>query len=182
MGYRGGSLESLASPLERGVRRFATRATGEVGDFMLKRVRRHSPIAKPGVASIRASYSSTGEWIRARGGRRPGTLLESWERGEVEVLWRMSGERRRVEVGSDDPVAYWMEHGTPAHFIEAKRADALTIPTPLGMVLRKRVHHPGTEALHMMAKAVQETAVEWRGIVAAEWAKEVRVIFRGFRS
>lgn len=177
MGYVGETLASLADPLADGIDRMAARATREVGDDLRRRVRRHTPIAKPGAAEIMASYGSSSAWIRARGGRTPGTLWESWRVGEVQVL--LGGRVRSVEVYTLDPVAPHVEWDTIPHIIAVKRARALTIPTRGGMVYAKVVNHPGTRGVHMMATALLEVAASWERTVASEWAREARRIWTG---
>lgn len=172
MGYHGERLASLADPLESGVKRFARRTTAKAGDELLKRVRRHTPIAKPGTASIRASFASSGDWISSRGGRTPGTLWRSWKVGEVEVVFEATGEHRRVEVYTFDPVAPNVEWDTQPHRIPAKPGGVLAIPTPDGMVFARSVEHPGTKGVHMMATAQAEVAAYWRVIAEREWRQE----------
>lgn len=174
MGYRGGELADLAGPLERGVRGFARRTTEKVGEDLRKRVRRHTPVAKMD-ASIRASYDSMGHWISARAGRVPGTLKESWQVGEVEVVVEGSGERFRIPVYTLDQVAPYVEWETRPHLIVPRKpGGVLTIPTRTGMVFATLVHHPGTRGAHMMATAIQEVAIEWQRIADREWRAEVR--------
>lgn len=180
MPYRGGLLVDLAEPLDAGVHRFGRKATKEVGADLHKRVRRHTPVAAPGTSAIVASYPSSGAWIKARGGRRPGHLLESWETTEVV---QMGGETRtyfRVSERTFDPIAPHVEYPTVPHKIRPRNPrGALTIPTTGGMILRGEVNHPGTQGSFMMAKALGEVAATWRGTVAAEWAKEARTVWRG---
>lgn len=181
MAYRGGELADLAPALDRGVRRFGRQATRKVGDDLRRRVRRHTPTAKPGAPEIVASYGSSGAWIRARGGRRPGTLKTSWQVTDVRVLVRYAGGLRyAVIVYTLDPVAPHVEYPTKPHRIRAKKpGGALTIPTRQGMVLRREVHHPGTQGSYMMARALQEVAATWRATVQAEWNETARTFWRG---
>lgn len=171
MGYRGELLTSLADPLERGVRRFASNAVPDVGRSLRRRVRAHTPVAHE-TAAVLMSYPSLDAWIRARGGREPGTLKDSWQIGEVEVFLSGSGERRRIAVYTLDPVAPHVEWETRPHLILPKRAKVLTIPTARGMAYATAVHHPGTRGVHMMATALAEVAAEWRSIVARQWRNE----------
>jgi hypothetical protein len=177
MPYRGGELVDLAGPLEHGVGRFATRATREVGDDLRTRVRRHTPVAHPSAADV-ASYAGAVDWEEARH-RRPGRLRDSWEAGDVEVISRAAGGRRRVVVFTLDPVAPHVEWDTMPHVIRPKRAKALTVPTVGGMTLRRSVQHPGTRGQHMMARALGEVAVTWRVTVGEQWAVETRRIWTG---
>lgn len=173
MGYHGGELVDLAAPLDRGVKRFASATTHDVGRELRRRVRHHTPVAKE-TAAVRASFSSLGAWISARGGREPGELRDSWKVGEVEVVLA-GGERRRVDVYTLDPVAPHVEWPTQPHLILPKRpGGVLTVPTRHGMVFATAVHHPGTRGVHMMATALAEIAVEWRRIAARQWSNETR--------
>jgi hypothetical protein len=179
MAYRGDELTDLVAPLDRGIRRFARRATAKVGDELHHRVRRHTPVSKPGAPAVVASYGASGEWIRARGGRMPGTLKESWEVGEVTVVVEGSaGLRYTIPVFTLDPVAPDVEWDTMPHLILPKRPGGrLTIPTPQGMVYARAVHHPGTRGAHMMATALAEVAASWERVTRDEWAAEARRIW-----
>lgn len=179
MGYRGGELADLARPLERGIGRYAHRTTEKVGEQLRTRVRRHTPFSKPGAAEIVASYKDSGAWRRARGGRRPGTLHDSWQVGEVTVRSAGSGRTYTVPVFTMDPVAPHVEWNTMPHLIAAKPGKVLTIPTRAGMAYATFVHHPGTTGQHMMATALQEIAVMWRETARREWAFEVRRMWQG---
>lgn len=179
MPYRGGQLADLAPPIDAGVRRLADRATPKVGEELRKQVRRHTPFAKPGAPAVRGSFRSTADWIRARGGRRPGTLHDSWKVGEVRITY--NGTRRVVEVYTLDPVAPHVEWDTVPHLIVAKNAKALTIPTAQGIVFAKVVQHPGTTGVHMMARSLQLLVTSWGPIVEREWSDEARVIWREAR-
>jgi hypothetical protein len=179
MGYRGEALVDLVPPLDRGLRRFGRRAAKKVGDDLHQRVRRHTPVAKPGAAAIMASYGGSGAWIRARGGRVPGTLKESWQVGDAEVeLTGSAGLRYRVPVFTFDPVAPHVEWDTMPHLIlPRKPGGVLTIPTVGGMVFATLVHHPGTRGAHMMATALAEVAASWEATVREEWATEARRVW-----
>jgi hypothetical protein len=178
MGYRGGELTDLVPALDAGVRRFGRRTTEKVGDDLKRRVRRHTPVAKPGAAAIVASYGSSSAWIRARGGRRPGHLKDSWENTPVQERGGVRGLRFVVATLTRDPIAPHVEYPTRPHLIRAKRAGALTIPTIGGMVLRDSVQHPGTQGSYMMAKALQEVAGTWRATAVREWSDEARTMWR----
>lgn len=182
MGYRGGELADLAPPLERGIRRFATRVTRKVGGDLKNRVERRTPVAKD-TAAVRASFATLQAWHGSRGGRLPGELKRSWKVGEVEVVLNASGERRRIDVYTLDPVAPHVEWDTRPHLIEPRKpGGVLTIPTEAGMVFAKVVHHPGTRGVHMMATALAEVAVEWRATAEAEWVRESGRIWRAGRT
>lgn len=178
MAYRGGELVDLAGPLEHGIDRFATRATREVGDELKARVRRHTPVAHPSAADF-ASYGGAAGWIEARH-RRPRHLHDSWQVGEVEIVGRATGARRRVAVFTLDPVAPHVEWDTLPHLIVPRKpGGVLTVPTSRGMVFARLVHHPGTRGAHMMATALAEVAVMWRVTVSEQWAVETRRIWAG---
>lgn len=181
MSYRGGSLTDLVPPLERGVRRYGRKVVEEVGSDLKRRVRRHTPVSKPGAPEIVASYGSSGAWIRARGGRRSGTLKDSWQLGDVDVLVRGGGVaalRFSIEVFTLDPVAPHVEYPTRPHVIRPRKPGGrLTIPTRGGMVLRREVHHPGTQGAYMMAKALAEVAATWQATARRLWEAEARSIW-----
>jgi hypothetical protein len=175
MGYVGGELADLAPTLERGVRRFAQSAADAEGEELRKRMRRHTPVAKPGAPEIVASYGSSGAWIRARGGRRPGTLRENFEAPGAELRSR---NHYYAPVTNDDPVFDHVEYDTQPHLIRAKRAGALTIPTLAGMTLRKQVRHPGTTGAHMAARGLADLAGSWQRDVGRMWRESARSIWR----
>lgn len=178
MGYRGGELIDLAAPLERGVDRFARRATGKVGRDLRARVRRHTPVQKR-TPAITASYATAAAFVKARKGRLPGTLQASWRVGDVEISERGMGRRYRIPVFTMDPIAPHVEWPTMPHIIMPRRARVLTIPTIAGMRFAMIVHHPGTQGSYMMATALQEVAVTWQATVRGEWIEEARVMWRG---
>lgn len=178
MGYRGGMLVDLAAPLEAGVERFGRRTAEKVGDELRQRVRRHTPFAKPGTPEIRASYRSSGDWVRARGGRRPGHLHDSWRVGDIDVRIGAGGKVYSIPVYTLDPVGPHVEWDTMPHLIVPKRARFLTIPTVLGMRFARIVHHPGTRGAHMMAKALLEVSVSWQVVARREWNTESAQVWR----
>jgi hypothetical protein len=169
---RGRKLSDLfdTRPIDRAARRMAL----EVQSRLLERVKELTPVGEPppGV--------SEAEWVEARAGRLPGTLKESWERGEIEVI---STSRIRVTVLTRDPIAQYVEEPTRPHVIRP------TTPRIAGEggILRFwdaqtgrlrfaiEVHHPGTEGAHMMSQALQETVALWPEWVQAElvrWERE----------
>jgi hypothetical protein len=157
------------------VDRCADRITGRVGEFLHERVTRHTPVAErpPGVDSR--------EWDDARGGRQPGDLKRSWKVGEVTVEAEATGEHRRIDVYTDDPVAPHVEWDTLPHIIVPKDPDGwLRFWDSAGdIVFAQIVHHPGTRGQHMMATALAETAAAWKGIAAEEVALWARTYARG---
>jgi hypothetical protein len=175
MGYRGGELTDLVPGLEHAIERTGVEGSRKVGEFLQRRVRRHSPISRPSVAEV-VSFGRRGAELK-RKGRPRGRLANSWHLGEVEVL--AHGTRMRVPVFSDDPVAPYVEWDTVPHPIVARRARMLTIPTPGGLVFLRAVMHPGTQGVHMMATALQETAAEWQSIIRREWAEQARHAWAG---
>jgi hypothetical protein len=178
MGYRGGQLVDLAPSLEAGIDRFGRRTTAKVGEELRRRVRRHTPIAKPGSAAVRASYRNSGEWIRDRGGRRPGTLLESWRVGDVDVRTLGGGKTFTIPVFTLDRIAPFVEWETMPHLILPRHAKRLRFPTAGGMVFALLVHHPGTRGAHMMSRALLEVSVSWQVIAEREWQLEARQVWR----
>jgi hypothetical protein len=146
----------------------ARRTTERVGEDLLGRVVRHTPVAKPPSASI------TGDWLEARH-RAPGTLRESWKCGELTVVG--SAGRYTIDVYTDDPVAPDVEWDTKPHVIEAHGVGGvLRYWDKRGAtVFAKIVHHPGTKGVHMMATALVEVAASWFSIASEEfrvWERE----------
>lgn len=171
MPYVGGMLTDLADPLERGVKRFGRDATANVGKDLRRRVRHHTPVSKTTPAQIK-SFGRQGAELK-RHGRPHGALRDSWQVGEVEVQY--AGRRFRVPVFTLDPVGPHVEWDTVPHLIPPRKpGGVLTVPTTGGLVFARLVNHPGTTGVHMMATALQEVAVEWRRIVARQWANEAR--------
>lgn len=171
MGYHGEELVELAPPLERGVRRFARATVDATGEELRRRVRAHTPVSRVTPAEV-LSFGRVGAELK-RGGRPRGALRESWQIGEVELLYR--GELLRVAVFTMDPVAPHVEWDTVPHMIAPKKpGGVLTVPTTGGLVFARVVDHPGTRGVHMMATAIQEVAVEWQRIARREWLNEIR--------
>lgn len=151
-----------AGPLELAARRIAVRCRAA----LLEKARDNSPVAEA------PDGASRGEWLRSRGGRRPGSLRDSWEEGELEVV---SFQRIRVTVLTRDAVAAHQEYGTRPHRIVARRARALRFWSGGAVVFRESVEHPGTRPLWMMHRAVEELRVEFRVIAQGEllrWSRE----------
>lgn len=179
MGYKGEKLASLAAPLDAGVKRFGRRLTNEVGGDLRKRVRRHTPVAEVS-PEVMASYGSGASWVKARGGRKPGHLRDSWKIGTVTIADR--GARYTIPVFTLDPVAPHVEWDTMPHLIRPKRpGGVLTIPTREGMIYASIVHHPGTRGAHMMATSLAEVAASWQRTARSQWAEEARRIWQGGR-
>lgn len=60
-----------------------------------------------------------------------------------------------------NPVEYapYIEEGTRPHVIRPKRAKALRFVVDGRVVYARIVHHPGTKAQHVLARAVREVGV-----------------------
>lgn len=162
-------------PLEAAARRMAL----QVQSKMLELVAELTPVGAP------PQGVDLDEWVKARGDRAPGTLKESWERGEIEIL---TVGNLRVSVLTHDPVAPYVENFTRPHVIRPRTPRVRDEDgTVHGGILRfwnastgqiafaGEVHHPGTEGAHMMAKTLQEAAVRWPEWVQDElvrWTRE----------
>lgn len=153
------------APMERAL----TRTTERVGEDLLDRVKRKTPVAKP------PGGHDTSEWVRARGGRTPGTLRASWYTTEVE---HTADDGRAIEVTTDDPVAADVEWDTQPHLIRRKRAAALRWFAEGGVVrFAEVVSHPGTSGVHMVRDSLAEVELSERRIGEEEmsrWAREQR--------
>ena len=124
-----------------------------------------NPAWKPNAPSTIAAKLSAGLPARLKSGRVPrrlmqnggfggsnsiliasGALRDSWGRlgakGHLEEINESAGT---VEIGSDLPVAVWMQKGTRPHDISPKAGRVLAFMGIKGMVItRKTIHHPGT--------------------------------------
>lgn len=151
MGYTGGSLAELV-PDEQWIIDDAVRTARRVGRRLLELVERYTPVAEPDPRDD-------------RGGRVPGTLRRSWRLGEPVIL---PGGRVRIEVFTRDRIAPHVEYPTRPHIIRPRRARALRFFADGQMVFAMQVQHPGTRGSFMMARAMAQVAVEWRGIARRE--------------
>lgn len=175
MGYRGEKLASLID--DAPIHRFARRATREVGKDLQRRVRRHTPVAHGFEGESISDFT-----FRRSGHRRPGTLRDSWEMGEVTFAVSAAGVREvyTVPVLTHDPVAPHVEWDTRPHIIRPKNVDGvLVFESEGGTVFAKLVHHPGTTGAHMLATSIAEVAVSWRRTVREEWDVTARLFWRG---
>lgn len=164
-------LESLfdEAPLDLALLRAAERAQ----DRLMTLVKRYTPVSNdPGSAEK---------------GRAPGTLRDSWQEGEVEIL---ASGRLRVTVFTERPEAPHVEYPTRPHLItpRADRAPASVVstqqprgdaseetPTPAlrfyvdgRVVYAREVMHPGTQGSFMMHRAIDQMRLELPRILGAE--------------
>lgn len=148
-----GSVADLfdAAPIELAARRIAERCQ----ERLLELVKEYTPVAQLPDGQERS------DWLRGRGGRKPGTLKESWEKGEIEVL---SHGRYRVTVLTEDAIAKYVEYPTRPHIIRARRAKALRFYQNGELRVVHSVQHPGTEGSFMMMRALDQLRVEWQRI------------------
>lgn len=143
-----------AAPLEMAARRIAKRCQ----ERLLELVREYTPVAEaPEGADVE-------DWLDRRV-RAPGTLRDSWEEGEIEV---MSHGRIRVSVLTRDEVAPHVEYPTKPHVIRARRVSYLRFWMGGEVVYRRAVFHPGTEGAFMMGRALAQLRREWELIARRE--------------
>ncbi|MCA1571148.1 MAG: hypothetical protein LC798_12695 [Chloroflexi bacterium] len=180
MAFRWEGGRSITDLFDEGPLDLAARRMAEaVQEYLLDTVREYTPVGEtpPGV--------SAEDFRDARGGRRPGTLRDSWEEGEIEVI---TTTRIRVSVLTRDPVAPYVEYPTRPHVIRPTSPRVVDEDgTVHGGILRfwnratgqmvfaAEVHHPGTEGSYMMTQAIQDTARFWPEIVRDElvrWSRE----------
>ena len=62
-----------------------------------------------------------------------------------------------VAIGSDNPVAAFIEHGTRPHTIAARNARALRFNTSGGVVFARSVQHPGTKPNPVLGNALERS-------------------------
>lgn len=79
---------------------------------------------------------------------RTGALRKSIVRGEKSI-WALFVKAG----GKDAPYAQWIEAGSRAHEIKARRARFLRFEQNGQVVFRKRVFHPGTKPARFMESA-----------------------------
>lgn len=142
------------------------RIPAAVGDAMLDKVKRRTPVAK-----MPAAYEgNTANWLKDRKGRPPGSLRAAWERGDV--IFR--GDVSSVEVRNPDPVAILVEDDTRPHLIRPKpqvigvNKDGtpklrthLRFPGDAGFAYAREVDHPGTQGVHMLRDTLAELEATW---------------------
>ena len=168
MGYRSNKrIEDLFD--DKPLRRMQRRVIERTAEFARERAEFHSP-----VADVPEGVSAP-EFVRSRGGRRPGTLKKSWRVGEVVVT--QGGARMTMEVYSIDPLAELVEFPTQPHLIVPKNADGvLAFPMNGRIVFAKIVRHPGTRGAFMLTTALREADAELERIAREEldlWARGV---------
>lgn len=139
------------------------RITERAGGYLHERAVHHTPVAQkpPGVPER--------DWLRARRGRRPGTLRDRWH--TLPVVETADGFE--VEEENDDPVVRHVEYPTRPHLIVPRDPEGwLRWWWKDGAIaFAKVVHHPGTQGSYMLAKALAELSVEWHRIAAEEVAR-----------
>jgi hypothetical protein len=145
------------------------RTVKRVGDLLLQRTRAGTPVAKP------PANVPLDEWIKARHGRLPGTLRESWQVGEVEV--DLDGTTMTIPVYTNDSIAPYVEYPTLPHLIVPRNPGGmLRFWNALGeTVYATVVHHTGTKGSFMLTTALAEVAVMWQEIGRDEldrWSRE----------
>ena len=108
---------------------FARRNTRDVADRVIEQARRLSPV-------------DTGRYRAA------------WSKREVTTVRGVGWQ-----VFNPVPYAEYIENGTRPHVIRPKRQDG-TLRFRIGgkVVYAKIVHHPGTKAQHVLAKATRQVA------------------------
>ncbi len=127
----------------------AWRIADRVADYLLDRVKALTPVGSP------PQGQGESDWIDSRGGRRPGTLKESWEKGAIVAL---GPDHVRVAVETFDPVAPHVEYPTRPHAIRARRPGGRLRFYQGGQVrFAAEVWHPGTQGSFMMTRALEET-------------------------
>lgn len=167
MGYRAtGKLANFGRTA--GMEAAARRTTERVGQELLERTMRHTPVAKP-------PPGHEEEWLQSRHGRLPGTLRESWKVGDVTVIER--GHTYSVEVYTMDRIAPYVEWPTMPHIIVPHNPSGmLRFWDRLGRTVYARiVMHTGTKGSYMLTTSLAEVAAMWETIGAEEmerWARE----------
>jgi len=91
-------------------------------------------------------------------------IEDTVSRAKATTAWKdRSGETRKSIVGSRTGfgtgivtaggASRFLENGTRAHIIEAKRAKALKFSVNGQMLFRRRVQHPGTKGAYFLTQA-----------------------------
>lgn len=162
MGYVGNSLAELGDL--SATREAARRITPRAGRLLHRQVVDRTPVAEEApVWRIEGV-----DFVRARGGRVPGTLRNSWKLGTLEA--RVEGGTYSVDVWTDDPVAVYVEYPTRPHVIRARRVSNLRFPDETGTRFRftPEVHHPGTQGSYMLRDSLALLRMEWEAIAREE--------------
>jgi hypothetical protein len=159
MGYTAdGKLEHLFP--ERFITETGKEITDEVGTRWRAGVAKRTPVAR-----LPSAYKGGfEEWILDRGGRKPRTMRDSWEKTAVIAV----DDGHRVEIFSSEPIdargfqkADFVEDDTKPHLIRAKHAKALRYPMGPSFRYNVEVWHPGTQGVHMMRDTEAEMEVVW---------------------
>ena len=167
MGYKAlGTVEGLVD-LEDEVKHVSEMMAYRMAYEILERVKRYTPVA------VRQPNVGAGTFRSERGGRKPGTLKESWEIGHL----RKVANRYVLGVYTEDPIAPYVEFDTRPHRIKAKPGKMLRFRSSrTGEVLyRASVLHPGTTGVHMMERAMAEVDADADRLLAstvrAQWGR-----------
>jgi hypothetical protein len=128
-----------------------------VQDAFLDSAERRTPLAQ----IPEAYHGDFPAWVEDRGGRKPGTLRDRWEKLPIHEY---GDGRLSAPIENVDPIASFVEDDTQPHLIEAKRARVLRFPS--GPIFRyaPRVWHPGTQGQHMLRDAEAETDARFEEI------------------
>jgi hypothetical protein len=163
-----GRLQDLFDPLaaERAVRDMADAA----GAAAARHARELAPVQHPGLQIP---------------GRPPGTLRESYRQTRTHrTRLRPGMEGYASGVYSDDPVAAWLEYGTPAHVIRA-HGGKLRFRTISGEIVEANVVHvSGIRAEHIVGHALEATRAEFGEVAAPSlerWREETIAAFERSR-
>lgn len=176
-------------PLERSLARTAR----DTGRLIERQARRNTPVSTPPQGMAR------GEWLASRGGRRPGRMRSRWRTSEPTRTASSSGRGAQwsVTIENTDPQAVHVEYPTRPHVIRPRRdrapASVLATGRPrkagtdpdarLRFIYRGRVtyarevHHPGTQGVFMLRRALEHGESVWvREVGEREvrrWAREM---------
>lgn len=176
--FIGPDFENMLDP--GAVDRVGRKITDAVGNRLTESIRRRTPIstARVGVAPLGDpldAFAASAVEPLSRRDRAPGSLLRSISRGPVRRHTSPLGRGWRVIVGTNDPIAPYVEDDTPPHEIgptaahiararAAGKTPALAIYWRGAVHFFRRVWHPGTRGRHMFARGTAWTATEVGGI------------------
>lgn len=80
-------------------------------------------------------------------------------RGSIQAQPKFTFRGPTVRVSADVNYATFVENGTAPHVIRPRNAKALKFKIGGRVVFARVVHHPGTKAVHFMARAVREVGI-----------------------
>lgn len=80
-------------------------------------------------------------------------------RGSIQAQPRFTFRGPTVRVSADVNYATFVENGTAPHVIRPRNAKALKFKIGGRVVFARVVHHPGTKAVHFMARAVRQVGI-----------------------